>query len=98
MRCADIENFSEEQAATLAFRALEAQLAQVTRAVRCVLAGKPEVERFVVSGSGAILAHNAAKQWGKPVTSLAESLGPARSEAACAYAVANLAQEERDER
>jgi probable H4MPT-linked C1 transfer pathway protein len=94
MLCADVETFSESQANTLARQALAAQQSAVVRAIESVLQRRADVQRIVVAGSGAIVGLEAAKRLNKPMTSLAESLGAALSEAACAYAVAMLAAQE----
>jgi probable H4MPT-linked C1 transfer pathway protein len=99
MRCADVETFSETHAHVLATHAVQTQQRAVGIAHWKVLNEKPEVQRVVVSGSGEVVGRMVAERWGRPVTSLGELLGPALSEAACAYAVASLAAEEtQDER
>ncbi len=94
MRCADAETFSQEQANDLAAEALSSQELFITVACGRVLSEKPNVQHFVVSGSGEIVGRTAVEQWAKPTTSLAVELGRDLSEAACAYAVAVLAEQE----
>ncbi|MSQ97357.1 MAG: H4MPT-linked C1 transfer pathway protein [Gemmataceae bacterium] len=100
MRCADVEMFTAEEARQLAEHAISVQERAVQQAMERVAAGRPSVERIVVSGSGAILGRNVCAQqpgWSKsPLTSLTDLLGPALSESACAYAVAMLARDERE--
>ncbi len=95
MRCADTETFSFDDATALATDALEQQRAVIWRAAERVMAGRPPVERVVLAGSGEALARRCQEThiWlGQlPVVSLREHLGEAISEAACAYAVATLA-------
>ena len=101
MRCADTESFSLDDARRLAEHALQTQWNAVVGAVERVLHGKPAVERVVISGSGEVLGRSVAARTPTlnrvRVTSLADTLGPALSEAACAYAVAMLAAEETDD-
>jgi (4-(4-[2-(gamma-L-glutamylamino)ethyl]phenoxymethyl)furan-2-yl)methanamine synthase len=92
MRCADAETLSEDHAKCLAAEARMRQRKSVVEACQRVLYGKPEVNRFVVCGSGEIVGRMAAERWGKPATSLADNLSRDLSEAACAYAVAVLAE------
>jgi probable H4MPT-linked C1 transfer pathway protein len=98
MRCADADTFSDHEASALAQLALQAQWRMVQRALARVTENRPAVDRFVVSGSGEMLARNVCARhqvWSvKPLTSLAESMGAELSAAACAYAVAILAQRE----
>lgn len=96
MLCADAETCSELQATALAERAVARQVRTVESAIERVLSGKPAIDRVVVAGSGEIVGRRAIVPRGHRVTSLAEQFGPAISEAACAYAVACLAQEASD--
>jgi len=97
MRCTDAALFSEDQARSLAQRALDVQWNAIEQAVERVLAGRPALQRIVVSGSGEIVGRCVCErhpEWCKiEITSLAETLSPMVSEAACAYAVAVLASE-----
>ena len=97
MRCADAETFSEEEAKRLAAGAWSTQRTFIIEACGRVLSDRPELERIVVSGSGEVVGRTVAEQMRKPATSLANQLGRALSEAACAYAVAMLAQPERQD-
>ncbi|HZZ78630.1 MAG TPA: hydantoinase/oxoprolinase family protein [Gemmataceae bacterium] len=94
MRCADAETFSEAQARMLAEQAVAVQTTAVVEACQRVLTAKPPAECAIASGSGAMLGRRVAGRLRLPVTSLDELLGPQLSEAACAYAVACLAQQE----
>jgi uncharacterized hydantoinase/oxoprolinase family protein len=100
LRCADVESFVFDDACALADRALETQWITVAAAIERVLHGRRPVERVVLSGSGEVLARHATGRASQvraiPVTSVADLLGPALSEAACAYAVAILAAQEFD--
>jgi probable H4MPT-linked C1 transfer pathway protein len=95
MRCADGDSFSPAEAEELAKQAIDAQIAHLHKAVDQVLRGRNRPKRIVLSGSGeaigrlVVAAH--PKLVGSCVVSLADRLGAALSEAACAYAVALLA-------
>jgi probable H4MPT-linked C1 transfer pathway protein len=95
MRCADAETFSQERAVLLAQNAVRMQRTAVIQACERVLAQKPEVQRFIVSGSGEVVGRMTAEQMGKSAASLTDELGRDLSDAACAYAVAMLAEQER---
>jgi probable H4MPT-linked C1 transfer pathway protein len=98
MLCADRETCSEEQTRKLALRIHSRQLVLLRRAAKRVSAYLGELPRSVLTaGSGEFLARKlfadrrrSAIRW----ISLAETLGPGVSQAACAYAVAILAAEE----
>ncbi len=99
MLCADMETSTEYERTRLAEQTLLRQVYWLTSAVECVarrLPGPPQTA--VLAGSGEFLAELVLReQKGFPpcrAVSLARSLGPTRSEAACAYAVAVLAAEE----
>lgn len=98
MRCADVETFSEGQARNLAEQAVAAQWHAVHEAIVRVVADRAPVDRIVLAGSGEILGRSVVDRypaWSKlPVTSLTQLRGASISEAACAYAVAMLAQGE----
>ncbi len=98
LRCAEVEAFREAEARHLAIQAVTVQQGHIQQAVNRVLAGRRSPSRIVLSGSGEILGRGVVERepaWsGLPVTSLRTVLGPALSEAACAYALAILAQEE----
>jgi probable H4MPT-linked C1 transfer pathway protein len=96
MLCADAETFSLGEAEKLAERALLRQVYQLTMAFDHVaksLPGPPQT--VVLAGEGEFLARLVLKQQnsfrGGRVISLSEHLGPALSRAACAHAVAVLA-------
>ena len=98
MCCADVDSFSLVQAQELAARALRAQRQAVGNAVTGLLVGRPAVQRLVVSGSGEMLGRTVAAGRALVVTSFSELLGPALSDAACAYAVAMLAAQKFSDR
>jgi hypothetical protein len=95
MLCADADDLASAELPALAARAVETQVQFVNQAVDRVLAGRPRPRCVVLSGSGAALgrlvtaAHPGLRE--TRVISLTERLGPALSEAACAYALAMLA-------
>jgi hypothetical protein len=96
MLCADLETSTEDQRRKLAERALLRQVHALTFAVEHVagqLPGPPQT--VLIAGSGEFLAELVLReQKGFPpgqVVSLARTLGPEVSQAACAYAVAVLA-------
>jgi probable H4MPT-linked C1 transfer pathway protein len=98
MLCADLETTTEDERRKLAEFALFWQVYALTSAVRSVakkLSGPPQT--VVVSGSGEFLAPLVLAEQEAfprcPVVSLARELGPDRSRAACAFAVAVLAGE-----
>jgi probable H4MPT-linked C1 transfer pathway protein len=97
MWCANAEEVASAEVDSLATRAVEMQVGYLQRAVDKVLARRPGTRAVILSGSGEVLGrlvqatHPALG--GLPVISLSERLGPALSEAACAYAVACLATE-----
>jgi probable H4MPT-linked C1 transfer pathway protein len=99
MRCADAETFSDEHAHEFAQLALRTQWRTVEQALELVVEKKPAINRFVVAGSGEILGSSVCarhRSWSAlPLTSLAELAGAELSAAACAYAVAMLAQQEK---
>jgi probable H4MPT-linked C1 transfer pathway protein len=97
MRCTDAHLFSAEEASLLAERAITVQQEAVARAIERVLAGRRPIERIVLAGSGEIVARCVCARhptWSRAqIESLSAMLGPGLSEAACAYAVAMLAEE-----
>ena len=96
MRCSDAEHVALAQALQLARQAERQQVDEVARAVQTVASALPEPPATViVSGAGEFLARaalRAAKLPGR-VMSLRRKLTPDVSTAACAYAVAVLAEE-----
>ncbi len=100
MCCADVETFPKEEARAFAEYAVRTQWETVERAIARATAQRPEVDRVVLSGSGAILGKNVcarSPRWvTTPLSCLADSLGPDLSDAACAYAVAMLAAQEKN--
>ncbi|MFO0807680.1 MAG: hydantoinase/oxoprolinase family protein [Gemmataceae bacterium] len=81
-----------------ATQALAKRLALVQRqaldaAARRIAAKHGEPRTLILSGSGEFLARAAFADFAGPVVSLTERLGPERSTAACAVAVATLASE-----
>jgi len=98
MLCADPETLDHQETTKLAQRALLRQVYQLTMAFDHVLHGLPgPADTVVVAGEGEFLARLVLNQQnsfrGGRVISLAEQLGPEQSRAACAHAVAVLAQE-----
>ena len=95
--CADADDISPAELASLAHQALDIQVGHIRRAVEKVLAGRSAPSSIVLSGSGDVLGRQAIAgdpALGRiPVVSLADRLGPSLSDAACAYAVAMLAAE-----
>jgi probable H4MPT-linked C1 transfer pathway protein len=95
MLCAEAVELPPQELEGLAQRALETQVRHLCGAVDQVLAGRAVPRRMVLAGSGEVLGRQIQNAHpvlaGLPVVSLAERLGPALSEAACAYAVAVLA-------
>ncbi len=93
---ADREDFSENDAWELALNAHEAVMTRLTAATRSLAeqAGTPEFA--VVSGSGEWLAERLAGRGlppGIPIFRLSDRWSPQASEAACARALVELAQE-----
>jgi uncharacterized hydantoinase/oxoprolinase family protein len=97
MRCGDAEQFTMAQALRLARQAKRQQVHDVARAVQTVASALPEPPAAViVSGAGEFLARAALRAVAKPpgrVISLRRKLSPEASVAACAYALAVLAEE-----
>jgi uncharacterized hydantoinase/oxoprolinase family protein len=98
MVCADCETFTPVDADQLSDAALAAQWKAVANSIERTLNDRPVPEGIVLAGSGEILAHSVCTRrldWNRIArTSLAETLGPERSDAACAHAVAMLAVKE----
>jgi probable H4MPT-linked C1 transfer pathway protein len=98
MLCADGESLSESDTLELARRVQRRQADGVREAVVAVAARLPEPPAgVVVAGSGEFLALAALREVPSlshiAAVSVAERLGPAISNAACAYALAVLARE-----
>jgi probable H4MPT-linked C1 transfer pathway protein len=100
MLCADLETSTAAQREDLALAAQDRQITMIRQAIDRVSADRP-IETAVLGGSGEFLAHMILHSAEPPrcispavkVVSLAQELGPAVSQAACAYAVAVLASE-----
>jgi probable H4MPT-linked C1 transfer pathway protein len=98
MRCADRETFGEGETLVLARRVRATQIVLLRSAVERVartLPGPPTT--VVIAGSGEFLARAVLEEmthWPIRLRSLAQDLGPAVSQAACAYALAVLAAEQ----
>jgi probable H4MPT-linked C1 transfer pathway protein len=96
MICADTPDFSIDDARRAADRVREAQLRQVRRALRHVMAAlsRPPVS-VVISGSGEFLARQLAETAlvGANIVSLASRLGPSVAVSAAAHALAVLAND-----
>ncbi|MBX3440762.1 MAG: hypothetical protein KF774_00045 [Planctomyces sp.] len=99
MICCDREECELEDALEIAGELATAQKLRIAASIARVIRRFPEPpETVVVSGSGEFLARAALDESGESVRrarrlSLAETLGPQHSSAACAYALARLAQE-----
>jgi len=99
MLAGDATITSTEETAALARNTCAAQIAMIMEAVREVAYTLSPPDTIVVSGSGEFLARAVAEEFAasvKPhpiILSLTKKLGPAISEAACAYALAMLLTE-----
>ncbi|HKB38448.1 MAG TPA: hydantoinase/oxoprolinase family protein [Gemmataceae bacterium] len=98
MVCADLDTSTEAERLALAREVHRRQIEQIVRAVAAVTSRMTGLPRTVIlSGSGEFLAREVVaaspRLTGCRVVSLAERIGPALSQAACAYAVAVLAAE-----
>ncbi len=98
MVCCDRDEIDLDEARSIARGFAEAQRRQLAVAIETVVTRDPgKLASIILAGSGEVLArkflaeHPAA--CGVPIIRLAETLSPALAEAACAYAVAVLAQE-----
>lgn len=94
--CADIEMYDEADLQAAARQIVAAQQQRVAAALRTVVNRQSNPPReLIFSGQGEFLARRAAEAEGLPLAaiSLAEQLGPERSRAAPAVAVATLAAE-----
>jgi probable H4MPT-linked C1 transfer pathway protein len=100
MYCADSSSCTEAETWMLADEVRRCQLLLLAEAVERVARSLPQKPvTLITAGSGEFLIQNLAEQsleWSVPIVSLAGRLGPAISEAACAYAVAVLAEEHPD--
>jgi probable H4MPT-linked C1 transfer pathway protein len=100
MLCADAETCSEEESHSLAVHVQDVQLNVLQRAAESVIAGLPGPPAAVVlTGSGEFLARKVVDRIPTlrvPRVSLAEILGSAVSQSACAYALAMLVRERND--
>ena len=96
MLCGDARTIGTEEARSLAQRALDVQIDHLARAVDHVAGNMSESPGTVVlSGSGEFLARRVLDQArirAGRLVSLSERWGPGLSQAACAYAVAQLAE------
>jgi (4-(4-[2-(gamma-L-glutamylamino)ethyl]phenoxymethyl)furan-2-yl)methanamine synthase len=102
MLCADPDSFGPDEAKELACQARGRQLAILRNAIERVSTSFPgPVQTVIVSGAGEFLARMAINDLGggliPRVVSLSEKLGAENSHAACAFAVAVLAEEEKSE-
>ncbi len=93
MLCGDAETITRNKTLSLAKRLALVQQQMLDRAARRIAVEHGPPRALVVSGAGEFLARAAFAGFDGPVVSLAERLGPERSAAACAYAVAVLAAE-----
>ncbi|HXG11426.1 MAG TPA: hydantoinase/oxoprolinase family protein [Gemmataceae bacterium] len=95
----DGETCPLEETRDLARRAAQEQIARIRAGLKRVADALPGPPRTViVSGSGELVAREVVQGWqAATLVSLAEKLGPAVSQAACAYALAVLAAEQAGE-
>jgi hypothetical protein len=95
MLCADTEEFTLADAIALAQEARDTQSALLEDAISRLLGAMEPKPTFLISGAGEFLIREVLKEMrlAERVISLADRLGPAISEAACAFAVACLAEE-----
>ena len=88
MLCGDAETITRTATHTLAKRLSLIQQQAIDRAAR-----RFTFETLILTGAGEFLAREVFAGFPGPVISLAERLGPARSAAACAVAVADLLED-----
>ena len=97
MWCADAGDFTPERLQELAGVARDAQVRRLVAAVERVVADREAPRIVVLAGSGEVVARSVADRAPSLAAvgrvSLVERLGAARSEAACAWAVARMASE-----
>jgi hypothetical protein len=93
MLCGDGETVTHNKTLSLAKRLALIQQQMLDHAARRIAAKHGPPRTLIVAGSGECLARTAFARFDGPVISLAERLGPERSVAACAYAVAVLLKE-----
>jgi probable H4MPT-linked C1 transfer pathway protein len=91
--CADAEMLDEEGVGAIARALAEAQMSQVTDAIRRVQARHPRLDTVVVTGLGDFIAAQAASRAGLAVISLADRIGRDAAGTAPAVAVAWLLAE-----
>jgi len=95
MLCADVAEVPPAELEAFATKAIEIQASYMSHAIDRVIEGRARPRRIVLSGSGDALGRLVLARHpellGTPAVYLAERLGPALSEAACAYSVAILA-------
>jgi len=94
MLCGDAESVPRVKAVGLAKRLSRMQQHLLDAAGRLIAAKHGPPETLIVGGSGEFLARLAFAGHEGAIVSLSEQLGPERSAAACAYAVAALLQEQ----
>jgi probable H4MPT-linked C1 transfer pathway protein len=96
--CADTDELSSQEIHELAQRALQRQIEHISQALDRVLHDRPAPAQVILSGSGEVLGRQVCVRHPRlaqlPLVSLTQELGARRSEAAAAYAVAVLAQEQ----
>jgi (4-(4-[2-(gamma-L-glutamylamino)ethyl]phenoxymethyl)furan-2-yl)methanamine synthase len=93
MLCGDTESVTRTKAVSLAKRLSLIQQQMLDRAARQAAVRHGPPRTLILGGSGEFLARLALARDAGPVISLAERLGPGRSAAACAHAVAVLCLE-----
>jgi (4-(4-[2-(gamma-L-glutamylamino)ethyl]phenoxymethyl)furan-2-yl)methanamine synthase len=102
MMCADLETTTEDQRRPLAEAVLKAQASKIDWGLALALRGSPPPRGAILTGEGAFLARHvlARVEWSRNCkqVDLNSVLNEEISRAACAYAVACLAAEGREER
>jgi uncharacterized hydantoinase/oxoprolinase family protein len=94
MRCSDTSTFSRDDARIFAREVRARQLSILKHAWEQVAQRQPRPPRVAISaGSGEFLARRLLDELGVRAVSLGDEIGPDASSAACAHALAILAQE-----
>ena len=92
MLCADLETSTPDERLALARQVQRRQVRMIRRAIDTVVRGLPKPERVILAGCGEFLARQACGRC--PTVSLSGEWSTTLSQAACAYAVAVLRQEQ----
>jgi probable H4MPT-linked C1 transfer pathway protein len=96
--CCDASEFSSQDALLMSQFIARAQRRQIARGIDAVLAAQGSTpNRLLISGAGSFLAERAIAEYGglagRKSVRLSDHFGPAIADAACAFALANLAVE-----